>query len=71
MNADANAGNRHTDMTGWQGPESYFHFIECEELQPSLIVEVLRGRHLGAVFRNVVPAELRRRCKCPLELRIS
>jgi hypothetical protein len=54
MNADIN--DRHPDVTGWQGPESYFRFIECEELQPSSIVDVLRGRHLGVIFRNVVPA---------------
>ncbi|WP_327733452.1 hypothetical protein OG749_05780 [Streptomyces nojiriensis] len=47
------------DVTGWEGSKDYFRFIECEELRPSLVTDVLRGRYLGVVFRGVVPASTR------------
>ncbi|MFI6067033.1 hypothetical protein ACIA47_17510 [Micromonospora sp. NPDC051227] len=44
-------------MTGWQGPSDYFRFVEREAFDPSVVEDVLRGRRLGVVFRDVVPAE--------------
>src|SRR6185437_470262 len=46
-------------MSGWQGSKSYFRFVESTELEPSLIADVLRGRQLGVIFRDVVPLETR------------
>lgn len=46
----------HTDVTGWQGSPEYFRFIEADATTPSMAMDVLRGRQLGVVFRDVVPA---------------
>lgn len=46
-------------MTGWEGSADYFRFAECDELSPSLAVDVLWGQRLGVVFRGVVPAATR------------
>lgn len=48
-------GARHPDVTGWEGSADYFRFAECDEVAPSLVVDVLSGRRLGVVFRGVVP----------------
>lgn len=42
-------------LTGREGDSTYFQFEECGELRPELIVDVLRGRLAGVVFRGVVP----------------
>jgi hypothetical protein len=51
---------RHPGVTGWQGSETYFRFIECDEIRPALVIDTLRGKYLGVIFRDVVPAETRR-----------
>lgn len=45
----------HPELTGSQGSLEYFRFDEANELKPSMAMDVLSGRILGAVFRNVVP----------------
>lgn len=41
-------------LTGWSGGAEYFRFAEFDGLCPAAIVDVLRGRVLGAVFRGAV-----------------
>jgi hypothetical protein len=41
-------------VTGWQGDASYFRFVERDRLDPDLVVEVLRGKVVGAIFRGVI-----------------
>ncbi|MEV6340626.1 hypothetical protein AB0M12_38655 [Nocardia vinacea] len=53
-------GSRYPGVNGWEGSTEYFRFVECDEVTPSLIVDVLRGRCLGTVFRGVVPAATRK-----------
>jgi hypothetical protein len=51
--------SRRPDVTGWIGSDAYFRFIECDEVRPSLVIDVLYGRSLGVVFRDVVPPATR------------
>ncbi|MET7309341.1 hypothetical protein ABZS68_20165 [Streptomyces sp. NPDC005571] len=54
------SGNaRYPGVTGWEGSTDYFRFVECDEVSPSEVVDVLCGRRLGTVFRNVVPIATR------------
>jgi len=46
-------------VTGWQGDEDYFRFAEFAEFRPEAVVDVLRGRVAGAVFREMVPPRTR------------
>lgn len=46
-------------LTGWCGRREYFRFAEHDELAASPIIDVLRGRQLGVVFRDVVPVATR------------
>lgn len=46
-------------VTGWEGSAEYFRFVECDEVSPSRVVDVLCGRRLGTVFRGVVPTATR------------
>lgn len=52
-------------LTGWRGDPRYFRFVEHDELDPDAVLDVLRGRVLGVVFRSVIDpaaaAELVRR----------
>jgi hypothetical protein len=52
-------------ITGWSGDEDYFVVKEFHEFSPEAVVDVLRGRYAGALFRNMVKpddcAELARR----------
>lgn len=52
-------------LTGWHGDAAYFRFAEYAELDPGAVLDVLRGRVLGVVFRSVIDpaaaAELVRR----------
>jgi hypothetical protein len=41
-------------LTGWSGDPSYFRFVECDVLDMEPVVDILRGRRLGVVFRGVV-----------------
>ncbi|MDT0343966.1 2OG-Fe(II)-dependent halogenase WelO5 family protein [Streptomyces litchfieldiae] len=43
-------------VTGWEGDLGYFRFEEHTTLRPESIVEILRGRLAGVVFRGVIPA---------------
>jgi len=45
-------------LTGWRGERAYFQFQEHDEFRPESIVDVLRGRVAGVVFRDIVPAAL-------------
>jgi hypothetical protein len=45
----------HLDVTGWQGSHEYFRFLEADNITPSMVMDVLNGRQLGVVFRDVVP----------------
>lgn len=47
-------GSCQPDVTGWQGSPEYFRFIEADHIAPSMAMDVLRGRQLGVVFREVV-----------------
>ncbi|MEU7206526.1 hypothetical protein [Streptomyces sp. NPDC045470] len=51
--------SRYPGVTGWEGSTEYFRFVECDEVSPSRVVDVLCGRRLGVVFRDVVPAATR------------
>ena len=52
-------------LTGWHGAPRYFRFVELDEIDPDAVMDVLRGRVLGVVFRSVIDpaaaAELVRR----------
>jgi hypothetical protein len=41
-------------LTGWQGDEDYFRFREYHEYRPAAVVDVLRGRAAGVIFRGAV-----------------
>jgi hypothetical protein len=41
-------------LTGWSGDEEYFTFREYREYRPEAVVDVLRGRVAGVMFRGVV-----------------
>ena len=41
-------------MTGWQGDADYFRFVELDHYDPDAVVDVLRGKVLGVVFRDVI-----------------
>jgi hypothetical protein len=44
-------------LTGWQGPASYFRFLECTSFDPAEAERVLRGERAGVVFRSAYPAQ--------------
>jgi aspartate/methionine/tyrosine aminotransferase len=52
-------------LTGWQGGPEYFRFLEYDRFEPDPVVDVLRGRVAGVIFRHVIEptaaAELLRR----------
>ena len=41
-------------LTGWQGSSEYFRFLEPPGFDPGLVVDVLRGKVAGVMFRNVI-----------------
>ncbi len=41
-------------LTGWQGGAEYFRFVELDTFDPDPVVEVLRGKMAGVIFRDVV-----------------
>ncbi|XRQ09025.1 hypothetical protein ACN3XK_73200 [Actinomadura welshii] len=61
---ETDRGARRT-LTGWSGGTDYFRFPEYQEFRPDAVVDVLRGRVAGVMFRGMVPpqtcAELARR----------
>ncbi|MBV9011083.1 MAG: hypothetical protein JO272_03355 [Pseudonocardiales bacterium] len=52
-------------LTGWRGDLDYFSFVEFTEFDADPVLDVLRGRRLGVIFRGVIDpaasAELVRR----------
>lgn len=52
-------------LAGWKGDADYFRFVEVDHFVPEAVVDVLRGKHLGVIFRGVIDgitsAELVRR----------
>lgn len=56
--ARCDRGASETELTGWRGSRGYFQFIEADEIEPRIALDVLSGRQLGAVFRGVVPASV-------------
>ncbi|AYN39396.1 hypothetical protein D9753_11240 [Streptomyces dangxiongensis] len=45
-------------LTGFSGDPGYFRFKEYRTFDPQAVVDVLRGRSAGAVFRGVVEPEI-------------
>lgn len=41
-------------ITGWHGDPAYFRFAELTELDLDPVVDVLRGRLLGVIYRGVI-----------------
>lgn len=41
-------------VTGWRGDPDYFRFAEYQELDLDPVIEVLRGRLLGVIYRGVI-----------------
>lgn len=58
-------GTARLPLTGWHGDADYFRFLELDRLDTDVVVDVLRGRRLGVIFRGVIDpsasAELVRR----------
>ncbi|MEW1750582.1 hypothetical protein ACIQU1_33295 [Streptomyces angustmyceticus] len=44
-------------LTGWSGDADYFRFRELTTFEPQAVVDVLKGRSAGVVFRNVVATD--------------
>ncbi|MEV8527281.1 hypothetical protein AB0451_24505 [Streptomyces sp. NPDC052000] len=44
-------------VTGWSGPSDYFTVREYQSFDPQAVVDVLRGRVAGAMFRGMVSPE--------------
>jgi hypothetical protein len=53
----ASAASATTRLTGWSGDSRYFAFREADEIRPDDLVDVLRGRLAGVIFRGVVSPE--------------
>lgn len=43
--------------TGWSGDPEYFTFREYDTFRPEAVVDILRGRSVGVVFRGMVGRE--------------
>lgn len=41
-------------LTGWKGDADYFRFIELDQMVGDAVVDVLRGKYLGVIFRSVI-----------------
>jgi hypothetical protein len=41
-------------LTGWRGGPDYFRFAEYDTFDPDPVLDVLRGRVLGVVYRSVI-----------------
>ena len=44
-------------LTGWQGGADYFRFLELDRFDPGPVVDVLRGKIAGVVYRGVIEPE--------------
>jgi hypothetical protein len=47
-----------TQVTGAAADESYFHFEERQGFSPEEVIEVLNGKYLGVIYRNVVDTQI-------------
>jgi hypothetical protein len=47
-----------TRVTGTVANESYFHFEERQGFSPDEVIEVLNGKYLGVIYRNVVDPQI-------------
>lgn len=54
--APSGGGANAPALGGWSGDADYFRFQEHQGYQPQAVLDVLRGKVLGAVFRGMVPA---------------
>lgn len=45
-------------VTGWFGDEAYFTFREFHDFRPEEVVDVLKGRVAGVIFRGMVSPEV-------------
>ncbi|GGT53222.1 hypothetical protein P6B95_40925 [Streptomyces atratus] len=45
-------------VTGWSGDADYFSFPEHHEFRPEPVVDVLRGRRAGVIFRGMVARDV-------------
>jgi hypothetical protein len=52
--SNATSKAAHPELNGWSGGADYFKFAEFDGFSPVAVVDVLRGRQLGAVFRGAV-----------------
>ena len=50
----ATDGTAVRQLTGWRGDGDYFTFREYRQFRPSAVVDVLRGRVAGVMFRGMV-----------------
>jgi len=41
-------------LTGWRGDQDYFRFEELDHFDPGPVVDVLRGRLAGVIYRGVI-----------------
>jgi hypothetical protein len=58
MAVTSEASTRPLDrLTGWQGGPEYFRFVELDRFDPAAVVDVLRARVAGVLFRNVIAPE--------------
>jgi hypothetical protein len=47
-------------LTGARLDPQQFRFDERSEFDPALVIDVLQGRRLGVIFRDIIPAEAQR-----------
>ncbi|OZM71761.1 hypothetical protein CFN78_18190 [Amycolatopsis antarctica] len=60
MNQKASTRQETQPLSGYRGDAGYFRFEERTEFDPELVLDVLRGRRLGVIFRGVIPAKAQR-----------
>ncbi len=46
-----------SQLTGWQGDPEYFRFLEYDRFDPGPVVDVLRGKVAGVIFRAVIDTD--------------
>ncbi|SBU98627.1 hypothetical protein YW5DRAFT_05968 [Streptomyces sp. Ncost-T6T-1] len=47
-------------LTGIQTDSDFFRFEERDEFDPALVMDVLQGRRLGVIFRDVIPEDAKK-----------
>ncbi len=48
------------ELTGIRMDSDFFRFEERNEFDPELVMDVLQGRRLGVIFRDVIPEDARK-----------